>query len=215
MGNHYKYTKVFIYLLIWGAMFLVILFDSSTRDGLSTFLKQHPIVAPFLFVALQLLMASLVLPCSALTVLAGALWGVGYGILFSILAAFFSSIWTFALGRYLFRNFVSQKISHKWYLGVQNLINKYHWKAAMVAYANPVLPGASLGYLFGLSQVTFSSFVVGAILGTLPLQLVLVGIGHLSVKAIVEDLDFWIVAALLVLIAVGGFYKKAASLALK
>lgn len=84
----------------------------------------------------------------------------------------------------------------------------------MVAHANPIFPGSSLGYIFGLSDVTFSSFVVGAIMGTLPLQLVLVGIGHMSVETVLGSSNLWTGGLLALLIAALIFYKKAVAVAL-
>ena len=48
----------------------------------------------------------------------------------------------------------------------------------MIAHANPVLPGSSLGYMFGASVISLESFVFGVAMGTLPLQLIAVAIGH-------------------------------------
>ena len=63
----------------------------------------------------------------------------------------------------------------------------------MIAHANPVFPGASLGYAFGLSNVSVRSFAFGALVGTLPLQLMMVGIGYLMGRATTNDFDIWLV----------------------
>ena len=57
-------------------------------------------------------------------------------------------------------------------------IDRYSWKAVILAYANPILPGSSLGYVFGISRIGLVTFVAGMTFGTIPLQLLLVGIGH-------------------------------------
>lgn len=215
MGKYAKLLRSLAYLLIWGTLFYELLLNPSIREGLTVFLQQHPLLAPLILTVVQLALASFALPCSALTVLAGALWGVWYGVLFSTLATIVASMWTFLLGRAILTRFVSKRVDHTWYLKVQELINRYHWKAAMVAHANPIFPGSSLGYIFGLSEVNFKSFVIGAILGTLPLQIVLVGIGHLTVKALVGNLSLWVVCLLSLLVFVVAFYKKAISFFLR
>ena len=61
---------------------------------------------------------------------------------------------------------------------IQNLIYKFGWKSSFIAHCNPLFPGSSLGYIFGASNITFFSFVIGASLGTIPLQIIGVVIGN-------------------------------------
>ena len=63
----------------------------------------HPFFGPIAFVIIQVFMAILFLPCSPLTILAGALWGGWYGFLISITATIFSMAVIFGLSRSFFR----------------------------------------------------------------------------------------------------------------
>lgn len=205
--------KLFFFLLGWACLLFEVLFNTSFREEVSYFLTAHPVLAPFLLVAIQIVFASFGLPCSALTVMAGALWGVIYGVAYSTIATILSSVWTFSLGRYLLSRWVEKKVEHGWYLKIQQLIDKYHWKAAAFAHANPVFPGSSLGYIFGLSQIGFKAFLSGVLLGTLPLQIILVGVGHLSVKSVTSNFNFWVVLLLAIALLTATFYKKLIALA--
>jgi uncharacterized membrane protein YdjX (TVP38/TMEM64 family) len=165
------------FALIWIIIFYELLSNTSIRDQLFVFCAHNELLAPFLLILIQVLLATFALPCSPLTVLAGALWGWRLGIFYSILATVVSSFWTFLVGRYILKSWLHGKRFEEWWLRISQLIERFGWKASMVAFANPILPGSSLGYIFGASSISFKSFFLGVFLGTLPLQLIIVAIG--------------------------------------
>lgn len=164
-----------VFIIIWLTFFIILFLDTTLQQILFNFCVEYPIIAPFILIVGQLVFASLILPCSVLTLLAGMLWGVKIGLIYSTLATVIASTWTFILGRYLLKEKIINRLD--WYSIVFHLIDKYKWKASMIAHINPLLPGASLGYVFGLSNVSISSFLLGALLGTLPLQLIILTLG--------------------------------------
>jgi uncharacterized membrane protein YdjX (TVP38/TMEM64 family) len=40
-----------------------------------------------------------------------------------------------------------------------DLILKYGWKSSFIAHINPLLPGSSIGFIFGASSLNFRSFM--------------------------------------------------------
>lgn len=163
---------------VWLLAFYVVLLDQDLRNELHAFLSHHPRVAPLALVGCQILLASFVLPCSPLTVFAGLLWGFHMGIVYSIVATVAGSIWTFALGRWVLKEWLLPSMTHDVYLRINRLITRYTWRASALAHANPAFPGSSLGYAFGMTNVSLLSYASGAVIGVLPLQLLLVGLGH-------------------------------------
>jgi uncharacterized membrane protein YdjX (TVP38/TMEM64 family) len=165
-------------LLAWATLFAFLAANSTLRDLLRDFCESRPILAPMLLVLVQLGLSALVLPCSPVTVLAGLLWGFGWGLVYSTIATLIASLGTFLIAR----NFVAVKFSGLYdsrvWVKIHELINTHSWRASMLAHINPVLPGSSLGYLFGASAIGVGPYMRGAILGTLPLQLINVGLGH-------------------------------------
>lgn len=178
--------KQALFIVLWIGLFLEILLDTSLRSALETGLAHYPALAPLILVGLQIVLASFVLPCGPVTMLAGVLWGFWFGVLYSLGATVVASLWTFLLGRYVLREWLHRQAQRDWQRKVLELIDRYSWKASMLAHANPVFPGSSLGYVFGASNVSLGSFAVGALLGILPLQLMLVGLGHLTKNSLVE-----------------------------
>lgn len=154
--------------------------EASIRASFLSWLTQNPIAAPVILILTQVLLASFVLPCSPLAMLAGVLWGFGGGIVYSTIATTAASLWTFFLARYMFREWISTRLGKYWHTSILSLIDKYEWKASLIAHMNPVFPGSSLGYAFGISSISAWAFAFGALMGTLPLSLIMVGIGHLA-----------------------------------
>ena len=175
-----SYLRKAVGLLIWGAVCFEVLMDTSIRASFLSWLTQNPIAAPVILILTQILLASFVLPCSPLAMLAGVLWGFGGGILYSTIATVAASLWTFLLARYMCREVISTRLGEYWHTSILSLIDKYEWKASLIAHMNPVFPGSSLGYAFGISSISAWAFAFGALMGTLPLSLIMVGIGHLA-----------------------------------
>jgi uncharacterized membrane protein YdjX (TVP38/TMEM64 family) len=173
-----------VFGLLWVGLFYELVFNPALREPLLAFCKAHPQLAPGVLILTQLVLASFALPCSPLSVLAGILWGLYLGIVYSTLATVASSVWTFFLGRRFLRERMKGREPAGWWLAISRLIERYKWKAAMLAHANPVFPGSSLGYVFGASRLEFGSFLLGAILGTLPLQLLTVALGSAAGKGL-------------------------------
>lgn len=192
---------------IWLALFFALVFDASLRQEMLSYCLRHPVLAPFILILAQLLLASFALPCSPLTILAGVLWGLEIGILYSTSATMLSSLWTFFLGRFVLRKRFEKTMQLSWWPKIFGLVSRHKWKASMIAHANPVFPGSSLGYVFGMSDVPVWSYLFGALLGTLPLQLMMVGMGDLTGRILSDSANLWGALLVLIVIAVLIGYK--------
>lgn len=200
--------KILSFFLLWFSVLFIVVLDPSIRNLLFTFLKQHPILAPFVLILIQMVLAIFLFPCSPLTIFAGLLWGFKIGIIYSTIATFLASIATFILGRYVFKNLIHQKITGNLFFKIQKLIEQYHWKASMIAHINPIFPGSSLGYVFGTSQVSLLSFALGAVMGTFPLQLMMVGMGNFAQIVMHPNINFWMCIPIVVTVMGLLAYKK-------
>lgn len=167
------------FALLWLFLFYQLLFNPNVREPLYNFCIGHPFLAPLLLVIMQLFLATFGLPCSPLSILAGVLWGLYFGILYSTLATVISSIWTFFIGRHFLIDWIKINSAAGWWLRISRLIERYNWKASMMAHANPIFPGSSLGYIFGASTIAFKPFLFGVVMGTMPLQFLTVILGSI------------------------------------
>lgn len=199
-------TKI-VFAGIWLTLFAVLIFDAGIRQEMLSYCLRHPALAPLILVLAQLLLASLALPCSPLTVLAGILWGLEIGILYSTCATMLSSLWTFFLGRFVLRKRFYKSVQLSWWPKIFALVARFKWKASMIAHANPVFPGSSLGYVFGMSDVKVRAYMFGALLGTLPLQIIMVGMGDLTGRVLSGGVNLWIMLFICVVIVAFVGYK--------
>lgn len=202
-----KFLKL-IFIIVWAIIFYSILFNTLFQDSLLIYSNNNKIFAPLLLIGMQTILASFFLPCSVIAVLAGILWGVEIGILYSLLATICASSWTFVIGRYFIKDWNPSINIFSWYAAVVNLINSHNWKASMIAHANPLFPGSSLGYIFGLSKVRYGNFLFGLIIGTLPLQILIVTFGYFSNRVINLSVDYVVMLVLFIVIVSIFLYMK-------
>lgn len=179
MSNLFRRLKLFVFVVLWVTLFVFLLIDKSILEFLSTTLSEHPVAAPFVFFLMQIILAAFFLPCSPLTVLAGMLWSFERAIVYSMLATFLATIFTFFLGRFVIQDWIKKNLKGQLQQGFLKIVSRYSWKAVMIAQINPLFPGSSLGYLFGVTSISASVFSIGIILGIIPLQIILVGAGTL------------------------------------
>lgn len=145
-------------------------------EWMQVYLSQHAILAPFLYTVFHIIFAVCIIPCSPMAIIAGVLWGKWLGLAISICAAFLSSCTTFWLARRFFHNRVYKFLVSKfpktdWFL---EQTRKSGWKFVASVQLNPAAPGSTLGYLFGLTKISFTVYAFFLLIFMLPLQIILV-----------------------------------------
>lgn len=188
-------------------------------DNIHSALQAYPILAPILFVLLQTMMAAFFLPCSPMTLIAGALWGGYGGLVISMLASILASATTFLLARSFLHDRIASFLVRR-YPKIADLLGqvaRHDWKIIGLTQINPLMPASSLGYLFGLSKVKFSRYVFWSAVFMLPLQLLFVTTGH-SVTVLLKSGEHWYLSLSMITLVIffqiagKGIYKKVCSL---
>ena len=176
-------------------------------------LAAHPYLAPALFIAVHVLLAVCLLPCSPMTLLAGVLWGGRLGFVLSLAGALASMAVTFALARGVLRDRIEGFLLRR-YPRVAELLGKaveHDWKLIAAVQLNPAVPGSSLGYPFGLTRIPFLRYLSLSFVFMLPLQLLLVQTGDSVVGAITATRSFrWLLASVSALIVLSLCGKRLA-----
>lgn len=173
-------------------------------------LSNHPLAAPLVFVVLHTLMAVFFLPCSPMTIMAGVLWGGVYGLVVSMVAAIVSSATTFLLSRSFLHDGIQRFLGHR-FPKMATLLDQaanYDWKIIAVSQMNPLIPASTLGYVFGLSRVKFTRYILFSLIFMLPLQLLFVMTGHSLISLIMSDGNWGVAALLTVLVVFFIFMNK-------
>lgn len=174
---------------------------------LAPYLLAHPVLAPVIFACLHVVFAVCVIPCSPMAIIAGALWGKWLGLGISIFSAFLASCTTFWLSRFFFRQKVYKFLVKKfkktdWFL---EQTVKNGWKFVATVYLNPVAPGSTLGYLFGLTNISFLIYAVFLLIFMLPLQIILVLCGNF-VPQFLTTKTLWVLLLVMLLSIIYLFY---------
>jgi uncharacterized membrane protein YdjX (TVP38/TMEM64 family) len=130
-------------------------------------IQEAGVLAPILFMLIYILLTLLLFPVSLLTLAAGALFGPWLGTLYSLTGATLGATASFLLARYLFRETVSNRagnILKKLIHGV----NEEGWHFVAFIRLVPLFPFNIINYLFGLTTIKLSHYVITSYLFMFP-----------------------------------------------
>lgn len=164
--------------------------------------------APAAFVGLFVLACVACLPTVALTVAAGALWGVGWGFLFVWLGVVFGSSTAFLVGRHLARDRIQRRLErHPRLWAIEEAVSVEGWKIVVLARLAPGSPFFLLNYVFGLTRIGFWEHLAATALSVIPGALLFVylgSVGELALRGRIRTVWDWILFGVgLVALALG------------
>ena len=136
---------------------------------------------PVLFVLLYIVAAVLFVPGSALTLGAGALFGVGLGSALVSLGATLGATAAFLVGRYFARDWVAKKIEgNTAFAAIDRAVAAEGWKIVGLTRLSPAFPFSLLNYAFGLTRVSLRDYVLASWIGMMPGTVMYVYLGSLA-----------------------------------
>jgi uncharacterized membrane protein YdjX (TVP38/TMEM64 family) len=136
---------------------------------------------PVLFVAVYIVAAVLFIPGSALTLGAGAMFGVVWGSIYVSIGATLGATAAFLVGRYLARGWVSRKVEgDASFAAIDRAVADEGWKIVGLTRLSPVFPFTLLNYAFGLTRVKLRDYVLASWIGMMPGTVMYVYIGSVA-----------------------------------
>ena len=148
--------KRLFFFFIWIFLIYFIIFNNESKNIISNYILLFDNFSILIFLILHIIFAIIFLPCSSLTFLSGVIWGPFYGLIISLIATIISGIITFSLGRYLQIDYLMENFKkHPFKKKIFFLIEKYKWKSSILVHLNPIFPGSSMGYFFGITTISF------------------------------------------------------------
>jgi uncharacterized membrane protein YdjX (TVP38/TMEM64 family) len=124
---------------------------------------------PAIFVLLYVAATVLLLPAVALTLGAGALFGVVWAFAIVTLSATLGAVAAFLVGRYLARDWVARRVAVTAWLGaVDEAVAREGWKIVVLTRLSPAFPFVLLNYAFGLTRVPLRHYVPATLVGMMP-----------------------------------------------
>ena len=177
--------------------------NAISISALMSFMDQHRKVAPVIFVILHTVAAMVFLPCSPFTALAGVLWDQPYAVIYSMAGAISGSCATFALGRTIGGDLIRNKLRHKAVTWAFAQVEARGWETVAFTQINPVFPASTLGYVFGLSRISFRVYLFTSVIFMLPLQLILVSLGQTLRNVLLPGDPTYLLAQLAIMVISG------------
>lgn len=175
---------------------------------------------PLIFIGLYIVATVLFVPGSALTLGAGALFGVVWGSLYVSAGSTLGATAAFLVGRYVARNAIAKKIEgNERFAAIDKAVANEGWKIVSLTRLSPVFPFALLNYGFGLTQVKLGHYMLASWIGMMPGTVMYVYLGSLAQVATGErarTTGEWVVygVGLLATVAVTVFVTRIAKQAL-
>lgn len=137
-------------------------------------------IAPVLFVLGYAVGTVAFAPGSILTLAAGAVFGIGQGLVLVFLGAVLGSTGAFLVGRHLARDVVERRTQgNPRFQALDRSIGQEGLKLVVLLRLTPIMPYNFLNYALGLTRVRLSHYVIGS-LGMLPGTLLYVYSGRVA-----------------------------------
>jgi uncharacterized membrane protein YdjX (TVP38/TMEM64 family) len=138
-------------------------------------------IGPIVFIAAYVIACVLFIPGSALTLGAGALFGVVRGTILVSIASTLGATAAFLVGRYLARDWVARKIGgNDKFAAIDKAVGKEGWKIVGLTRLSPIFPFNLLNYAYGLTNVRLRDYVLASWIGMMPGTVMYVYVGSLA-----------------------------------
>jgi len=136
---------------------------------------------PVVFIAAYVVATVLFIPGSALTLGAGALFGVVWGSVYVSVGSTLGATCAFLVGRYVARDWVARRISgHAMFSAIDRAVGDEGWKIVGLTRLSPVFPFNLLNYAFGITRVSLPEYIVASWIGMMPATVLYVYVGSLA-----------------------------------
>jgi len=131
-----------------------------------------------LFVLAYALAAILLVPGSALTIGAGVIYGLGWGLVAVSAGSTCGAAGSFLVARYLARRRVEGwAAASPRFAAIDQAVGREGWKIVLLTRLSPIFPYTLLNYLYGLTRVSFGAYVLASWIGMMPGTLLYVYLG--------------------------------------
>lgn len=200
----HKKAALLLVLLIALALLTWRLFAWLTPQQLEQALQQTGGWAPLIYIGLFVLLPAFFFPVAVLALAGGLLFGLWWGSVYTFIGAVLNCALMFLLARYVGRSqvqrLVEQKLSPQWQRRLQLAEGKEGFLLLIILRLIPAVPYNLINYTFGLTGISFSSYLLASAIGIIPGTFAFINIGDKTLEA--GSPSFWIAIGLLVLLLV-------------
>lgn len=138
-------------------------------------IRSYPAV-PLAFIAAHIAASLLFVPRTLLAIVAGLLFGSGWGIVWSALGSVAGAAAGFLLARYLGSGFTGlQRATHV--TALLERIEQGGWRAVALLRLIPIVPHSLANFGLGLTRLPLGAYAFGSLIGQLPLTIAYAELG--------------------------------------
>lgn len=138
-------------------------------------------IGPIVFIFVYVLATVLFVPGSALTLGAGAIFGVFAGSIYVSIGATLGATAAFLIGRHLARDRIARRIeANPKFNAIDEAVAREGWKIVGLVRLSPVFPFNLLNYAFGVTRVSLRDYFWASWIGMIPGTVMYVYIGSLG-----------------------------------
>lgn len=136
---------------------------------------------PAIFILIYVVACVFFIPGSALTLGAGAIFGVVKGSIFVSIGSTLGATAAFLVGRYIARDWIARKIEkNEKFAAIDQAVGAEGWKIVGLTRLSPVFPFSLLNYAYGLTKVSLRDYVLASWIGMMPGTVMYVYLGSLA-----------------------------------
>jgi len=136
---------------------------------------------PAIFILIYVVACVFFIPGSALTLGAGAIFGVVKGSIFVSIGSTLGATAAFLVGRYIARDWIARKIEkNEKFAAIDQAVGAEGWKIVGLTRLSPVFPFSLLNYAYGLTRVSLRDYVMASWIGMMPGTIMYVYLGSLA-----------------------------------
>ena len=178
--NNRKVFLLALLLIILGVGFLFLpvkVWMLASQD----WIRGLGFIGPIVFVLLYVLLTVCLIPGSAMTLAAGAIFGLWLGAGAAIIGANLGALCSFLLAKTRLRAKVSEWAQAKpKFAALDRAIGQAGFKMVLLARLSPAFPFTLLNYLLGLTSVKTIPYILANLLGMLPATFLFVYLGSVA-----------------------------------
>ena len=212
-GFRMTIRKKLVPILLFGALICLSIWLGSQvtpqqlQDAISRFGKWAAIA----YIGLFTLLPAFFFPVAVLALAGGLLFGLFWGSIYTFAGAVLNCSVMFFLARYVGRKkaeqLIQKKLSPLWQSRLQSLNSSGGFALLVILRLIPAVPYNLINYAFGLTSISYGTYILGSAIGIIPGTLAFINIGDKALD--VTSPDFWIAIGLLgLLLAVTALLGK-------
>ena len=210
------WLRPFILLFLIITIFLVAYyfgFSDHLRD-LQPWIQSWGVWAPLIYLVIYLGIVLASIPATPFGIIAGLMFGSVTGIILIVIGASIGSALTFLIARYFARNAVAQWLGdNPRFQRLDQLIERHGTIIVIITRLVPLFPFNILNYGFGLTKISFKTYVIWSTIGMIPGTVVFVGGSDLIYQSLTTgkipvELSILIAAMIILIIGIGWYVKS-------